>query len=62
MDCKRVREMIKDNVYEQSGKKVRMVVFQSTTLKGSDIYLLLDNAKKIFGIAEVFEDSYELRF
>ena len=60
-DCKRVREMISNNVFSQRGKKVRNVVYLTTSLSGSDIYLIIGN-DGIFGVAEVFEDSYDLRF
>lgn len=61
IDCRRVREMISDNVYTQRGKRVRNVVYLTTTLSGSDFYLIIGN-DGIFGICELFEDHYELRF
>lgn len=48
-----IREKIRDEVYSETGKKVRNIFYVTSGTDGKSVYAIVGNNNKIFGVAMV---------
>lgn len=48
-----IREKIRDEVYSETGKKVRNIFYVTSGTDGKSVYAIVGNNNKIFGVALV---------